>query len=154
MLLRAATNFNRSEFQKQNCPPCCDEYPINWIVTVKWISWPKWSSSLNVSQETNLISISTYPSVHTHFNRSAQNYSLAKSNQWITSATMPFPGYENDETKNLVDLEFVICYRVAEIINASSYVKLGLMIRLINAATEAFFLSFYLLLFDLWSSLK
>ena len=64
------------------------------------------------------------------------------------------PGYENDETKNLVDLEFVICYRVAEIINASSYVKLGLMTKLINEVTEAFFLFLYLFLSDFRSSLN
>ena len=91
-LPRPTEVFDLNWFQKQIFPPYCDELPINWIVNVKWISWSKWSSSLDVSQETNLISISTYPSVHTHFNRSAQNYSLAKSNQWITSATMPFPG--------------------------------------------------------------
>ena len=50
------------------------------------------------------------------------------------------PGYENDETKNLVDLEFVICYRVVKIINASSYIKLGLMTKLINAVTGGLFL--------------
>ena len=30
------------------------------------------------------------------------------------------PEYKNDETKNLVDLEFVICVRVAIMINAES----------------------------------
>ena len=40
------------------------------------------------------------------------------------------PEYENDETKNLIDLKFVICFRVVLRNGASSLADAGLYIKL------------------------